>query len=759
MINDFVLGRPRLVIALTLLIGLLCASGAGGLQFNADYRAFFAEDNPDLVALKALEKRFSRADTLVMAVAPADGQVFTVERLAVIRQLTDAWSRLPYAKGASSISNYIEARSDGDDLLAEPLLPDDLAGADLAAIQQRAKTDERLRGGLLSQTGDIAGLYFYFELPRAHPREELNAIGDAVRAEVAKVQAAHPDLRIALGGVLMFDEAMQKQLLRDSSTLYPLCFLVMTVLLYGFFRSASATFATLVAMTLASAMTFGLAGWAKLALNPASLTAGVIILTISIADAVHLLTTFAAERAQGAEPRAAMAASLRINGRTIFLTTLVNALGFLSMNFSNSPPYRELGNLVAIGTLLAWLLSVSFVAAWTQLWPPRVSPSALKQVEFIKRFIEWVIGRWKLVLPLSAVIIAGLSAGIALNRFGDNYVEFFTERVAFRTDTEFINQRLAGMQFIEYAVEAGGPGDVFEPAFLSRVEDFSTWLKQQPEVRRVASLNDIAKRLNKAMHGDDPAEFKLPASREEAAQHLLFYEMSLPSGQDLTHLVDLDKSAIRLTVLLNTISSSELEAFDQRAQAWVTSHWPETMKARSSGISALFAKIARSNFQSMGSGMLTSCALIAGLLIWLSRSFKLGLISLLPNLTPILVGFGIWGLSVGKMGMSLAVVASLTLGIVVDDTMHVFSHYGAARRRGATPVEALREAYADVGAALWVTSATLVIGFSVLAFSNFLLTVHLGLLTSLILALALVAEFVLTPTLLLWLDREPSRSP
>ena len=310
------------------------------------------------------------------------------------------------------------------------------------------------------------------------------------------------------------------------------------------------------------------------------------------------------------------------------------------------------------------------------------------------------------------------------------------------------------MQFIEYAIEAGGPGDVFEPGFLRAVEDYAQWLRTQPEVRRVASLNDIAKRLNKAMHGDDPAAFTLPASREEAAQHLLFYEMSLPSGQDLTHLVDLDKSALRLTVLLNTISSSELEAFDLRAQAWIATHWPASMKARSSGISALFAKVARANFQSMSTGMLTTCVLIAGLLMVLSRSVKLGFISLVPNLAPILVGFGIWGFAVGKMGMSLAVVASLTLGIVVDDTMHVFSHYGAARRRGATPLEALREAYADVGVALAVTSATLVIGFGVLAFSNFLLTVHLGLLTALILALALVAEFVLTPTLLLWLDRE-----
>lgn len=752
--TTFVLGRPWLTLLLSAALCLIAAAGVRGLSFDPDYRAFFSDDNPDLVALEALEKRFSRAETLVIGIAPPDGQIFTPARLQAIRDLTNAWSRLPYAKGAASIGNYIEARSEGDDLLAEPLLPDDLGAADLAAIEKRAKADERLRGGLLSDTGDVAGVYLYFELPRKDTRAELIAIGNAVRAEVAKIHATQPELRIALGGVLMFDEAMQAQLLRDAGLLYPLCFLVMTALLYAFFRSASATLATLAAMTLAAAATFGAAGWLKVAINPASLTAGVIILTISIADAVHLLTTFAAERARGAAPRAAMAESLKVNGRTIFLTTMVNALGFLSLNFSDSPPYRELGNLVALGTVLAWLLSITFVSAWTQLAPPRVAPTALRQIEQVKRLVEWVIARRRWVLPVSMLAVVGLSAGIALNRFGDNYVEFFTERVAFRTDTQFINDRLAGMQFIEYAIEAGGPGDVFEPAFLRAVEDYAQWLRTQPEVRRVASLNDIAKRLNKAMHGDDPAAFTLPASREEAAQHLLFYEMSLPSGQDLTHLVDLDKSALRLTVLLNTISSSELEAFDQRAQAWIAAHWPAGMKARSSGISALFAKVARANFQSMSTGMLTTCVLIAGLLMVLSRSVKLGFISLVPNLAPILVGFGIWGFLVGKMGMSLAVVASLTLGIVVDDTMHVFSHYGAARRRGASPLEALREAYSDVGVALAVTSATLVIGFGVLAFSNFLLTVHLGLLTALILALALIAEFVLTPTLLLWLDRE-----
>ena len=364
------------------------------------------------------------------------------------------------------------------------------------------------------------------------------------------------------------------------------------------------------------------------------------------------------------------------------------------------------------------------------------------------------MARYRTVLAVSLTVSALLISGIALNRFGDNYVEFFTAKVPFRQQTEFINERLTGMQYIEYAVEADGPGGVFEPAFLAEVDRYLAWLKTQPEVRKVSSLLDVLKRVNQAMHADAAGALRLPTSREEAAQQLLFYEMSLPSGQDMSHFVDLEKSALRITVQFTTISTTEVEGFDARAQAWLAAHWPPGMKAQSSGISALFAKIARSNFVSMGNGILASCALIAVLLIALSRSLKLGLVSLLPNLIPIAVGFGFWGLVVGKMGMSLAVVASLTLGIVVDDTMHVFSHYGAARRRGLATADALREAYADVGAALWVTSATLILGFLVLSFSSFLLTVHLGLLTSLILLLAMLAEFVLTPTLLLALDRD-----
>ena len=162
----FVLGRPWLTLLLSAALSLLAAAGVRGLSFDPDYRAFFSDDNADLLALEALEKRFSRAETLVIGIAPPDGRVFTPARLQAIRDLTDAWSRLPYAKGAASIGNYIEARSEGDDLLAEPLLPDDLGTADLAAIEQRAKADERLRGGLLSDSGDVAGVYLYFELPR-----------------------------------------------------------------------------------------------------------------------------------------------------------------------------------------------------------------------------------------------------------------------------------------------------------------------------------------------------------------------------------------------------------------------------------------------------------------------------------------------------------------------------------------------------------------------------------------------------------------
>jgi predicted RND superfamily exporter protein len=271
----------------------------------------------------------------------------------------------------------------------------------------------------------------------------------------------------------------------------------------------------------------------------------------------------------------------------------------------------------------------------------------------------------------------------------------------------------------------------------------------------VNSISDTMKRLNKNMHGDDPEWYRIPQERNLAAQYLLLYEMSLPYGLDLNNQINIDKSATRFTVSLKTISTNQLLELEQRAQKWLNQNAPAIKQAQGSGSSVMFSHIGKRNIKTMLVGTTLALVMISMILIVALRSFKIGFISLLPNLAPAAMGFGLWGLLVGEVGLSLSVVAGMTLGIVVDDTVHFLSKYLRARREDhLSAPEAVRYAFTTVGMALLTTSIVLVVGFLVLSQSSFQLNSGMGTLTAIVIAFALMADFLFLPPLLMKLEEK-----
>ena len=275
----------------------------------------------------------------------------------------------------------------------------------------------------------------------------------------------------------------------------------------------------------------------------------------------------------------------------------------------------------------------------------------------------------------------------------------------------------------------------------------------------VSTFSDTFKRLNKNMHGDDPAYYRVPESRDLAAQYLLLYEMSLPYGLDLNDQINVSKSATRFIVILADETSRGLKRVDARAQQWLRENAP-AMRSPGSGLSVIYANLSERNLVAMLCGSVMALVLISLILIVAFRSVRIGLISLAPNLFPVAMAFGAWGFTVREVGLAIATVVAMTLGIVVDDTVHFLSKYLRARREnGMDPFEATRYAFSTVGMALWVTSVTLVGGFVVMAFSGFKVNADMGLLSAVTIALALVADFLFLPTLLMKLDTRRSGAP
>jgi hypothetical protein len=338
-------------------------------------------------------------------------------------------------------------------------------------------------------------------------------------------------------------------------------------------------------------------------------------------------------------------------------------------------------------------------------------------------------------------------------KLDDTWTKYFDKRFEIRSHSDFVQNNLTGLDTIEYSIPSGEQDGINDPEYWKKLEKLADRIRQEPNVNHVTTLSDIIKRLNKAMNGDNPDFYSIPESRELVAQYLLLYELSVPFGLDLNDRINVNKSATRFTVTLQNASNDDLRDLDQIIQNYFDNELPE-LKTTGTGLSMIFSHFSKRNIDSMLVGTTAALILISFLLIIALRSLKFGLISLIPNLFPAAMGFGLWGYLQGEVGVALSIVAAMTLGIVVDDTVHYLSKYLRGRReKGLSPEAATTYAFKNVGFALSTTTIALVAGFGVLSFSGFKINSDMAMLTAITIAIALFVDLFFLPTLLIALDK------
>jgi len=747
-----------LIILLTLILVGLAASGGRHLYFTTDYRVFFSPENPQLLAFDSLEKTYSKQDNVMFVLSAKDGgDLFQPKHLAAIDQLTKAAWQMPYSTRVDSITNFQHTAAEEDDLRVADLISDaeSLNADQIADIREIALAEPLLAGQLISHDGRVTGVNITVQLPRKNEMVEVPQVVEFARQRAAEIQQNNPDLEVRMTGMVMLNNAFSEASQNDMKALVPISFAVILVALGILLRSVTATLATTLVIMFSILTAMGIGGHLGIPLTPPSASAPTIILTVAIAGAVHVLISMFYELRHGKDRKIAVAESLRVNIHPVFLTSITTALGFLSMNFSEAPPFRHLGNLVAMGVVASFFLSVTFLPALMTLLPVRVRIAKDGKIHAMDKLAEFVIARRHGLLWGVGLLSLVLVALVPRNELNDVFPHYFAEDIQFRQDADFADKHLGGLYRIDYSLQAADIGGIQDPVFLQQVQAFDEWWKAQPETIHVNSFTDIMTRLNKNMHGDDPAWHRLPQSRELAAQYLLLYEMSLPYGLDLNNQINVDKSATRMSVSIKTVSTKEVLALEQRASDWLQTNAPAIISGEGTSPTVMFSHIGDRNIKSMLGGATLALVLISLILIVAMRSWKIGLISMIPNLLPAGMGFGIWALMNGEIGLGLSVVVSMTLGIVVDDTIHFLSKYLRARREhNYDSIQAVRYAFSRVGTALWVTSVVLITGFLVLSLSSFQLNAHMGLLTALVIALALAADFLLLPALLMKLEEK-----
>ncbi len=749
------------VVIATMLFVAWAASGVRFLTYTTDYRAFFSEDNPELKAFEQIQNTYAKYDSLLFVLAPDSGDVFTRKNLSAVEWLTERAWHIPYSSRVDSLSNFQHTHADGDELIVGDLYRDapSLSDGEIRRIKDIALSEPLLRDRLVPERAHVTGINVTVQLPGERLNKEVPEVAAYARDLAAQFRQRYPDIDVHLTGMVIMNASFPEASQHDLRTLVPLMFAIVVIVLWWLIRSMLGTLGTVLIIAFSIVGAMGLAGWLGIEITGPSALSPTIILTLAVADCVHILTNFVFAMRAGKAKNAAIAESLRINLQPVFLTSLTTAVGFLSMNFSDAPPFRDLGNIVAMGVGLAFVFSVTFLPAFLSLVPIRVRRQRTHGAKLMERFANFVIGRRQVLLWGLGPLMLLLIAFIPKNELNDEFVKYFDETIEFRRATDFANANLTGIYTVHFSLDSGESGGVSRPDYLDVVERFAQWFRNQPEVVHVNTVTDTIKRLNQNLHGDDPSWYRIPERRDLTAQYLLLYEMSLPLGLDLNDQINIDKSSTRLVVTTSSLSTKAALEFERRARDWLRANAPTSMhEAQSSSPNIMFAHIAARNIRSMLWGTTLALISISLILIVALRSVKIGLISMIPNLVPAALAFGLWGIMVGQVGLAISVVSAMTLGIVVDDTVHFLSKYiRAMKEEHNSAQDAVRYAFSTVGMALWVTSLVLVAGFLVLAQSAFQVNAGMGLLAAITIAFALIADFLFLPPLLMKIEAGATR--
>lgn len=746
----------------TILIGVLLvvAAGYGGqsLYFRGDYKVFFEPDNPQRVAFEDMQDIFIKNENASIIVVPDSGDVFNTQTLKLIQDITEEAWQTPLSTRVDSITNFQHTWSEEDDLIVEDLVmePDTMDAEALARAKSIAINEPNLVDRMVSPSAHVAMINITVNLPETDQTQDIMEIVAFVTSLSEKYGELYPGHSFYHTGMVFMNYSFASEAQKDSQTLVPLMFVAIVVVLWALLRSFTGTFSTVVIIVSSIVATMGIAGWLSFFLSTATVNVPTLVMTLAVADCVHVIASMLYALRDGKTKQEAIAYSMKLNVMPIFITSTTTAIGFLTLNFANVPILQDLGNLTAIGVMLAFLFSVTLLPAMLMVLPIRVSAKSKAKSGNMERFGEWVISKHRSLLPISMLLVLVAGYFSWQNQVNDIATEYFDESIAFRASTDFQQANLSGMTTIDFALYSEEASGLNKPDMLQAVARFSEWLRQQQEVDHVATIADTFKRLNKNMHSDAEEHYRLPANQELAAQYLLLYEMSLPYGLDLNNQINIDKSATRITVTMQNLGSKELTEFEQRANNWIAQNAPQ-YRLTAGSPNLMFAHIGESNMESLMRGTVIALFLISALLVFALRSWRMGAISLLPNLLPALIGFGIWGMYSAQINMGLSVVLSMALGIIIDDTVHFLSKYRHARVSGKSPEDSIRYSFSSVGRALWITTLVLTIGFLVLSLSSFALNSDMGQLTAIIIVTALVVDFLFLPAFLMLFDKSDKK--
>ena len=747
------LEKRYLLAVLTLILGGLVSWGARYTSIDSSFNSILSEDDPYRQQVDQVNKDFPPSTTVLFAFMSPGGDVFNFETLRAMEELTDRYSEVQSALSVGSLINRRLNAVDADLHNRDYLIPDlaELTEEDLVGIREIALQDEDLTQSMLSPEGDMALAAIKY---KANPddQETRRSIAQSVVDLRDSLREKYPDLTIYILGRALFELDSYKAQLKDTRYLFPVVIVATNLLLWFCLRSLAFCLCIFAVSFVTIGLTLGTYGWAQIPFNQISNMGPLVVLMIALADSIHIVSVYLQGLRKSLDKQEAMRQSLAVNIQPVTLATVTTAMGFLSLNYCSSPGIYGFGNVVAIGVCWAFLVTFTLLPALMLLVPTRKIPQPLGVHGFIAAVSKLVAHKGNRLFWGSAVLIAITLALLPLNKVDFNRFSFVDKDSDFHHVLNALSEKIGNDQSLVYSISSSEYYGITNLEFLHKVDEFSRWLEAQPDTSFVTSYVDLLKNLNMAEHDNDESWEKLPEDNLQIIDYLVTYQLIQEIEPHMEPLFDPDYSAIRLIVGTSNLSNIELLNLNDRIEEWIAANLPPQYTVMHGDNSILFARLDHSISVQLMQGFTLSFILITITMLIGLRSLRYGLLSILPNLFPATIVFGFWGLLVGELSPYILMLFSISIGLVVDDSVHVLSKYIFARREGEKPEEAAQYSLEKAGSAITITTLSLATGTLILVFSNTFYYQNVALLLTPIVVVALLLDLFFLPPLLVKFD-------
>ncbi len=739
------------VLAVLMAITAIAVSQLPSARFDNALENWFVADDPALLAHRRLIDTFGSDELIIVGFKAAD--VFTPEVLHLVNRVTQKLEQAPHVEKVFSLTNIESVEGDGDELRIHDLVEFPLDETALEEVRTRALRNEMYVGNVVSADGTFTAMVVRLPHRADDFSYKIEAI-DAIRAILAEEE---PRSFLLVGGPVL-DEQFFLAADHDSKMSASLMIAALILVLGSLLRSWIGVVLPLVTVILSVVWTYG---WITLSGSTISVMTSMLpplLLAAGIADSMHYLVTYQGYLATGRSQSAALHAAYAELMRPMTLTSATTAIGMFSLLVSRVQSVREFGVFGGIGVAGAFLLSVTLVPIVASYLPPMNAradartalPRSTAMLEavhaFTRRRQHLIFLVWFLLLLIGVVGASRIKAESA-------FLEYFKDGAAIKTDTRTLERELGGALTIDVIIDSGEDGGIKDPDVLRKIAALQSFLEQSPKVTATQSVTQTFKDMRRAFFANDQAEYKLPATREEAAQYLLLYEMDAPDG-DIQEFVTFDNRAARVSARILTTTSRDAVTLVEATEAYVGELFgADAEQANVTGIAVLYANMEDYIRVSLIRGFSAALLAIFLLMCLQLRSIALGALAMVPNLIPIVICMGVMGFAEIRLDSMTAMVASISIGLAVDDSIHFMARVSEERGRGTAMAEALRRATTGVGRALVYTSICLCAGFASMLTGSFVGTFYFGILCLLTIVFALAADLLLLPVLLLWYDR------